>query len=328
MDPTLCSIYGAIAYIFSDLKKSSKAFDIINTVETYHAISYQAIRCKEKYGNKVVVTVWQNIPFIYESHPVKKHIKKRVRDIADLFIAVTERSREALILEGVSPAKIRVVFPAIDLDRFSNRDKDRVLLEDFGLNKNDFVITFIGRLSRSKGVYELLFAAQRLVNDLELNKYSIRFVISGNGPAKKAMRRIINRFQLEKNFVFIGYTPYEAVNKLYNLADVFVLPSIVTRLWQEQFGFVLVEAMASGKPIVTTYSGSIPYVLGDAGVLVQPNDHFALYKAIKEIILNGQLRKDLGRRARDRAERYFSRKKAGSEMKEAYDSLFVGDKHL
>ena len=82
---------------------------------------------------------------------MKKHIKKRVRDIADLFIAVTERSREALILEGVSPAKIRVVFPAIDLDRFSNRDKDRVLLEDFGLNKNDFVITFIGRLSRSKG---------------------------------------------------------------------------------------------------------------------------------------------------------------------------------
>lgn len=303
------------------LGKEIRGFDIIHAVETYQAYSYQAIQCKKKYGNKVVVTVWQNIPFIYEGHPIKRKIKREVRNNADRFIAVTERAKEALLLEGVSPEKIRVVFPGIDLKRFSNRDKDSALMEDIGLDEKDFVIVFVGRLSRSKGIYELLFAAQKIINDPELKTYSIRFVISGKGPEEKTLRTFINRFELGKNFKFIGFTPYDKINKLYNIADIFLLPSIITKLWQEQFGFVLVEAMASGKAIVSTLSGSIPEVLGDAGILVQPNDHLSLYRELKKVILNTDLRSELGRRARERAENFFDAQKTAVKLAEMYDSL-------
>lgn len=304
------------------LEKEIKTFDIIHTVETYQGYSYQAIRCKRKYGNKVVVTVWQNIPFMYESHPIKRNIKKEVRDNADVFIAVTERAKEVLLLEGVSPRKIEVVFPGVDLERFSQRAKESGLMKDIGLDKDDFVIVFVGRLSRSKGIFELLFAAQKIINDADLRTYSIRFVISGKGPEERTLKNFIERFGLEKNFKFIEFTPYDKINKLYNIADIFILPSIVTKLWQEQFGFVLVEAMASAKAIVTTLSGSIPEVVGDAGVLVQPNDHLSLYQELKRLMLNNNLRNELGQKARERAENLFDAQKAAKQLARIYDSLF------
>ena len=315
------NLWGKSFYLFG-LEKKIKNFDIIHAVETYQAYSYQAIQCKKKYGNKVVVTVWQNLPFIYEKHPIKRKIKREVRNNTDLFIAVTKRAKETLILEGVSPNKIKVILPGVDLEKFSHREKSSPLLKKIGLDKNDFVIVFVGRLSRSKGVYELLFAIQRILNDPDLSRYSIKVLINGQGSEENELREFIRNLKMNKNFKLLGFTPYNEIKKLYNIADIVIVPSIITKLWQEQFGYVLVEAMASGKAVVSTLSGSIPEVLGDAGILAQPNDYLSLYRELKKIILNADLRTKLGQKARKRAETLFDAQKTAVKIAEAYNSLF------
>jgi glycosyltransferase involved in cell wall biosynthesis len=315
------NLWGKSFYLYG-LEKKIKSFDIIHAVETYQAYSYQAIQCKKKFGNKVVVTVWQNLPFIYEKHPIKRKIKREVRNNTDLFIAVTERAKETLILEGVSPNKIKVIFPGVDLKKFSHREKDSTLMKKIGLDKNDFVIVFVGRLSRSKGVYELLFAIQMILNDPDLIMCSIKVLIIGQGSEENKIRKFIKIFKLSNNFKLLGFTPYNEIKKLYNIADIFLLPSIITKLWQEQFGFALVEAMASGKAIVSTLSGSIPEVLGDAGILVEPNDYLSIYRGLKKFILNADLRSEIGQKARRRAETLFDAQETSAKIAQAYNSLF------
>jgi len=70
-----------------------------------------------------------------------------------------------------------------------------------------------------------------------------------------------------------------------------VLPGISTRYILEQFGIVLIEAMASGTPVISTHCGAIDEVVGDAGLLVQPNDYFCLYEQMKNVILDKSLLK-------------------------------------
>ncbi|MBE0602927.1 MAG: methyltransferase domain-containing protein, partial [Deltaproteobacteria bacterium] len=98
----------------------------------------------------------------------------------------------------------------------------------------------------------------------------------------------------------------------YNAADLFVLPSISMRMWKEQFGMVLAEAMACGTPVISTSSGSIPEVVGDAGIVVPANDPGELAGAIASLCLSGTLREELGRKGRARAVgRYDSKVVAG-----------------
>jgi len=105
------------------------------------------------------------------------------------------------------------------------------------------------------------------------------------------------------------------------MADIFTLPSIPRKYWQEQFGVVLIESMACAKPIVTTLSGSIPDIMGDCGILVQPNDHFSLYLALKKLILNKSLRDSLGNQARSRAMNSFDMIKIAKKLKYAYSTI-------
>jgi hypothetical protein len=91
-------------------------FDIIHCAESFYYCTYQAARAKRP-AQKLVVTVWENIPFLVD-HPSARAIKAEVFRAADLFLAVSERAREALILEGAPAAKIRVQFPGIDTGHF------------------------------------------------------------------------------------------------------------------------------------------------------------------------------------------------------------------
>jgi glycosyltransferase involved in cell wall biosynthesis len=109
---------------------------------------------------------------------------------------------------------------------------------------------------------------------------------------------------------------------IHNLADIFVLPSLPIRTWQEQFGYVLAESMACGKAIVSTMSGSIPEVVGDAGILVQPNDFVSLAQALEQLLVDADLRRSYGRRARQRAEDLFDANKVSATLRRHYDSLF------
>jgi glycosyltransferase involved in cell wall biosynthesis len=240
--------------------------DIVHTAETYSTQTYQGLLLKKKTGCRLAVTVWENLPGMGETHPVRKRKKEEVLQNADGFLAVTDTTRRLLISEGVAPERISVIFPAVDLDRFKPSHRDTALAQRLGIEADDLVILFIGRLVPEKGVQELLDAACELLALPQ--KRRLRFIFAGAGPLFHKLQAARSKWGAA--IVLAGFFPYDEVPSLHTLADIFVLPSKAAPKWQEQFGYVLAESMACAKAVVTTRSGSIPDVVGDAVLVIDP----------------------------------------------------------
>lgn len=279
------------------LENRLRGFDIAHSAETYMHFTWQCLNAKKKgYVKKVIATVFENIPFANEGIWGRKMFKKRAIAELDHIIAISERSREALILEGADPEKITVVNQYIDTKLF----KPSLKVQRF----NKFNILFVGRLELYKGVYELIFATKKLLSDKDLKNYDLIFTMIGEGSEKKRIMDLESRMGI-KDKIIHKTVPYEKMPEEYQKADIFVAPSRATRHWQEQFSTVLLEAQASSLPIVTTLSGAIEENVGVAAMKVQPADFYSLAVGIKKLILNPRLRQDLGKKARERAVKYF-----------------------
>lgn len=297
----------------SGLEKELEDKDIVHTAETHTGYSYQAARFKNVKKIKTVVTVWENIPFL-STHQFNgfdgvsetlrlaltgnDRIVKYVKDRSDVIVAVTERVKASLTIEGVPENRIKVVPVGIDTERFKPAPPDPSLRESLGASADDILVLFTGRLVKEKGVYDLLHAAILMSRDPELRHVKIAMV--GTGPEKAAIARMIGSGGLRERVRLAGGFSYDMVPKLYTAADAFILPSIPTPYWQEQFGMVLVEAMASGLPVISTLSGSIPEVVGDSGILIQPNDPLSIYNEIKRLAVDASLRKNHSKLGRER----------------------------
>lgn len=279
-----------------------EGFDIVHTAETASYYSLQAIRAKEKkLIKKVVVTVWENIPFLGEEIPRRKALKSEVRKKADCFLAVTNTAKQALILEGVPKEKIFTVPMGVDTKIFKPRKRDDKLLSKFNIRSSDTVILSVGRMVKEKGFYDLLYAAKELHDDTSVKKVDWKMLLIGEGPEKEKLQKLQKTLGLEKKVIFLKNQDYAEMPKIFSSSDIFVLASHSVKTWQEQFGMVLIEAMSSGLPIISTQSGAIQEVVGDAGVLVPPADHKSLYIQIKNLLLNPSKRKNLSVLARQRA---------------------------
>jgi glycosyltransferase involved in cell wall biosynthesis len=299
------------------LEKELQDKDIIHTAETYTGYSYQAARIRKEQNKKLVITVWENIPFLsthlfrgFDGIPLvgeglrsrltgNDRVVRYVKENADVLIAVTEHAKAALMVEGVPEEKIRVLPVGVDTERFKPAPADRQVREKLGASEGDFVVLFVGRVVKEKGVYELLQAAKLISLDPDLKH--VKIAIAGNGPEKIAMQRYIKALGVQGCVSFIGGIPYSQMPQLYGASDAFVLPSVPAPFWQEQFGMVLVEAMASGLPVISTCCGSIPEVLGDAGAIVEPNDPLSLYDEVRKLALDCTYHDKLSRSGRKRA---------------------------
>jgi glycosyltransferase involved in cell wall biosynthesis len=265
--------------------------------------------------------VWENIPFAQEERAGLAAVKQAVRQGADLFLAVTEQARRALLLEGVPEPRIRVIGAGVDTERFRPGPADVALSQRYGVQPGERVILFVGSLLWAKGVYDLVLAARSLLTDEGLRENALRFLFVGQGPELEGLRRMAEKLSIEQSITFVGNIPYAEVPAVHRLADVFVLPSIPTPTWQEQFGMVLAEAMATGKAVVASHSGAIPEVVGDTGILAPPADSYALASAIKELLVDDSKREELGRKARQRVEQIYDRMLVAGRISQAYKEL-------
>jgi starch synthase len=302
-------VFGAFLEMYQPmfgLRRRLKDFDVLHIPEVSYYYSHQAAQAKAKYGLKMVATHAENRPFPYGKTWLSRRRVNRVIEQVDLFLPLTHKAEEVLLLLGVRPERIEVVPFGIDVDAFKPEPKDLSWGARLGIDENDIVILFVGRINRGKGVYDLVYAAKKLLDDSQLAGMSIKFLLVGSGRAQRRVRKLARRLGIAPALKMVDNLEYDLMPRMHNLADIFVLPSIASRWWQEQFGMVLIESMACGKAVVATTSGSIPEVVGDAGLLVQPNDPFSLAEAIKELILNQELREELGKKGRQRAEADFS----------------------
>lgn len=295
-----------------------KPFKIIQTWELFTDWSAQALEAKKRWKTPLCVMVWDNIPFNMERDPKRRELKRRLAGSADRFIVHTTRSRRTLDFEGVDAHKVVMVNPGVDTTRFSPGAPDRLA---FGLDPDDYVILFVGWLLPRKGIDFLLLALRELLHDEGLKHKRIRLLVVGSGPGKDRVEKLIKRLNIQDACVFTGAVPYDRMPQAYRAANAFVLPSIATPEWQEQFGMSLLEAMACGVPVVSTYTGAVPEIVGDTGLLCQPSDFLSLYDALKGLVLDPDQAADLSRRGRARVCDHFSLEQYTDSLVDVYTDI-------
>jgi glycosyltransferase involved in cell wall biosynthesis len=150
------------------------------------------------------------------------------------------------------------------------------------------VVLYVGRLIQEKGVTELLeaFAA--------IGPTNTYLVYVGDGDQQQRIKLAANTLGVVDKVRVLPGVPYRHLPKMYASADIVAAPSLPTPYWEEQFGMVLVEAMACGRPLITTDSGAISEVVGDAARVVAPYEHSALTEALLELLTDDMLRAELG----------------------------------
>lgn len=277
------------------LESKLEGFDIAHCADTFYNFSHQCVMAK-KQGRvkKVVATVFENIPFNNEGIWGRKRNKKEVILETDQFIAISERSKAALVLEGCNEDKITVIGQRIDTSIFKPSLRRRT---------SEVTILFSGRLEFYKGVYDVVYSAKRLLEDGDLRKFDLRFVMVGSGGEKIKLQKLTERLEIAKYFLWKS-VPYEKMAIEYSQADIFVAPSRATPTYQEQFSTVLLEAQAAGLPIVTTASGGIPENVEDAALIANPGDFYSISENLKRFILDTKLRSFYGHKAREHVKKY------------------------
>ncbi len=224
---------------------------------------------------------------------------------ATRIMTVSEASARDLVeVLGVDRARIDVVSEAAD-PRF-HRLPDRAAVDEvrarYGLGEPLRYAVYVGGLNPHKNLMGLLRAARSLVARFDDFRLAIVGDTSGRGFHDNVaeLRDFVARHpELDKRAVFTGYVSDEALVALYNGATAFVLPS----LW-EGFGLPALEAMACGVPVLASDRGSLPEVVGQAGLLFDPREPEAIAAAIARVLEDDALRERLAAAALDRAERF------------------------
>jgi len=318
---------------FFNFDSETRSFDVLHACENFSAFSYQCVAS----GKPTVVTVWENIPFIHESRGYKK-FKRTVNKRASHFIAVSEQTKKMLLLEGVPEEKITVIFPGINIEKFRPTKKDDELVKKYHLQGKKVILSIGSLVYGNKGTKDLIYALKLMQNR------DVVLLISGKGRLDKKIKNLAKRLGLERNVIFTGSVPYSSIEKLYSVCDIFALPSFPllswdkTLLrdkffelffpiqfygWQEQFGYVFAEAMACGKPIVSTFCGAIPEVVknDETGFLVSPGNSYELAEALKKLLLNKELRLKMGFAGRKLAEEKYDSRKTAKEYSKIYQKV-------
>lgn len=284
-------------YLFG-LEERLKGFDLVHSAETYFHYTQQALNAKKKgYVKKVIATVLETIPFNNEGIWGRKAFKARARSELDHIIALTQKAKEALILEGADPKKITVISHFIDTKRFIPRTR----------KKRNLVVLFVGRFEKEKGVLDFIEVARMLRNQAV-------FRMVGDGSLNQKIPDWIEKKQ-------VGYSE---MPQIYHDADIFVAPSKPTPTWEEQYCTALLEAQASGLAIVTTKTGGIPENIGNAGIIVEPGDVPAIAEAVKSYMRSPRKRLLYAKKARERAVTVHDARLGANKLADLYTSVSAG----
>lgn len=264
----------------------------------------------------VVVTVHDLISIIFREHyrhnklrPLFDWMWTRATRRADKIIAVSESTKRDIVeYLDVPENKIKVVYEAAD-PIYGPVAGGEVESAKKRFKINGSYIMYVGGMDPRKNLDGLLNAYGRLPADLNCEH---KLVVAGRRDQwYPGIEKLITKLGLRERVIFTGFVPDEMLVALYNGASVFVLPSLY-----EGFGLPLLEAMSCGTPVVCSNAASIPEVVGDAALMVDPRDIDGLATAIERVLTDSELREGL-------REKGFKRAKSFSWEKTARGTLAV-----
>jgi glycosyltransferase involved in cell wall biosynthesis len=275
---------GAAAYAlgerYSGLEALLAGADIVHSAEIHSWFSAQAAALKGRLGFKLVLTAWETLPFLGTYRwPRERRYRQAVVPVVDRVLAATQRTADTLALEGVDPARVAVSPPGIALERFT-APNDHVA----GAVGDVHTVLSAGRLVWEKGHQDVLRAVAALRRGIVgPGRGDVRALIVGDGPERGKLEAYAAELGLGDGAVeFRATVPYDEIPKIYWASSALVLGSLVTKAWEEQFGMVLVEALAAGLPVIATDTGAIPEVTAGHATLVPPGDWRGMAAALLE----------------------------------------------
>ena len=264
-------------------------------------------------------TLITNKPIVDAYYPKNKHLKrfatssvlrytKFFYNRCDRVIAPSESINKMLRRYGIS--NVETIPNAIDLSRFNTHVSGSRMRKSLGIKPRQKIVLYLGRLSREKKI-EVLFKAARILMAKDRN---LVLVVGGTGPAENHYKSLARKLGIMERTMFIGFVGRKELPRLYAAADVFCLPSTF-----ETQGVVLLEAMATGKPVVGADYLAISEMVvnGKNGEKFKPGDYTDCAKKIEKVLNNtGHYKHEAVRTASE-----FSKEKVTDRLLDVYYSV-------
>jgi glycosyltransferase involved in cell wall biosynthesis len=286
-------------------------FDIVHAHHAFTPTSLLSISSAEKLRVPSILTnhtiflvsdvkhIW--VPTSYILYPYRRYINK-----ASLITAVSEAA--AKFIEHFAKGKEIVVVPnGVDVERFT-----LIVRKTISLLERPTIL-YVGRLVYRKGLHVLVRAMPFVLKEIP----DAQLLIVGEGYMDSFLRMLIKSLNLEENVKMLGFIPDEKLSELYTSSHLFVLPS----LYCESFGITLLEAMASGRPIVASNVGGIPEVVEDGvtGLLFRRGDAQDLADKIIKVLNDNKLAQTLAFNARKLVKERYSWTVIASKVEDLYE---------
>jgi glycosyltransferase involved in cell wall biosynthesis len=251
------------------------------------------------------------IPFIYTSHgvpqpwlepsllyriayTVEHYLLRFVASQSSVVVAVSNYVKEMLKKQyGIDS---EVIYHGIDADKFKPKNKAESKRR-LGYKETDFMVLFVGKMHPIKDPLTVV----RSIHEVVKKNANVYLVMIGSGELFQEVENEIVKLNLSDHVKMLGQMDGLKLRLWYSAADLFVFASV-----SEAFGMVLLEAMASGLPVIASNSGACPEVAGNAGLLFNHEDHNGLARKIMRLASDDELSKILRNRSLRRARKVFS----------------------
>ncbi|HEV7514526.1 MAG TPA: glycosyltransferase [Candidatus Acidoferrum sp.] len=281
--------------------------------EPWSLVTYQFMRLCVKANKPAIFSTLQNIDKYYP--PPFNLFERYAFHHASAAVAGAMEMEDLLRKRGFDK-HVSIITLGCDPDVFAPRDvtqlRRRLSLE------NTFIVGFVGRIIESKGIADLVRAFAQLPSDCVL-------LMLGDGDFRAEAERLSSSLGINSRIRWVSQVASLEVPDYMNLLDVMVLPSHTTSKWKEQFGRVLVEAMACEKPVVGSSSAEIPNVIGDAGLVFPERDVEAMVAQLRTLYQDAALRVKLGHKARIRVLENFSYRKIAEKHMNLFQQVLAAN---
>lgn len=240
-------------------------------------------------------------------------------------IVVGNQDGAAILREHGYSGPIKIM-PQLGVDEslFRPTGHDTHLSQQLNIQPTDFIVGFVGRFVEEKGLLTLAKALSGI------QERPWKWLLVGRGELRPRLTEAARAWGIQDQLIWVDSVPHDRVYRYLNLMNVLVLPSetsnqfqtLSVRGWQEQFGHVLIEAMACQVPVIGSNCGEIPNVIQDAGLVFPEGDVAALRDCLRRLMGVPELAAELGKRGYRRVMENYTNRILAEQLLEFYQELF------
>ena len=276
--------------------------------EIFSLVALQAAFWAKVYKKPMVVFGWENQQRTLPAF--RRWVRDFVMNATQIYLAGNQDGAE--VMRNWNYQGVIEVMPqmGVDTELFNPEKKEA---------QETLNIGFLGRLVPEKGL-DILFTA---VSQLKQQDLSCQVTICGSGKSEAELRQSVAQQQIGDRVIWRGAVRHEAAPVELGKFDVLVLPSRTVATWKEQFGHVIIEAMAMGIPVIGSTCGEIPHVIDRDDLVFPEGNPVALAEILKRVICDRNWREEMGNYGIERVDKYYSHERIARRLIEQWQSVLI-----